>query len=118
MTPGPGIVYTETVVHSPTPQFAADVPYQLAIVSLVDGRRLTARIEGERAAMFLFEEAANNLNDDGGGADTGGTNRMVREYRTDSRSTVCPTSSSGCADRFTIRSWTTSCFRWDNQWSL
>lgn len=48
---GSGIVYTETVVFSPTPQFANDVPYQLAIIELENGRRLTGRIEGERAAI-------------------------------------------------------------------
>ena len=48
---GPGTVYTETVVYSPTPQFANDVPYQLAIVELASGRRLTGRIQGERAAI-------------------------------------------------------------------
>ena len=46
-----GIVYTETVVHSAIPQFAADVPYQLAIVSLDAGGRLTARVLGERAQI-------------------------------------------------------------------
>ncbi|MGI8744523.1 MAG: Zn-ribbon domain-containing OB-fold protein [Bryobacteraceae bacterium] len=49
--PGSGIVYTETVVYSPTPQFADEVPYQLAIVELENGRRLTGRIHGERAAV-------------------------------------------------------------------
>lgn len=38
-----GIVYTETVVH------AADGPYQLAIVQLDSGGRLTGRIEGPHA---------------------------------------------------------------------
>lgn len=42
-----GIVYTETVVHSAIPQFVADVPYQLAIISLDTGDRLTARILGK-----------------------------------------------------------------------
>ena len=46
-----GIVYTETVVHSAIPQFAADVPYQLAIVSLDTGGRLTVRVLGERAQI-------------------------------------------------------------------
>ena len=46
-----GIVYTETVVHSATPQFAADAPYQLAIVALEAGGRITARVLGERAAI-------------------------------------------------------------------
>jgi uncharacterized OB-fold protein len=51
INPGGGIVYTETVVYSPTPQFVADVPYQLAIVTLDEGRRLTGRIDGERAQI-------------------------------------------------------------------
>jgi uncharacterized OB-fold protein len=49
--PGSGTVYTETLVYSPTPQFASDVPYQLAIIDLAEGRRLTGRIEGERALI-------------------------------------------------------------------
>ena len=46
-----GIVYTETVVHSAPPAFEKDVPYQVAIVSLDGGGRVTARIEGERVAI-------------------------------------------------------------------
>ena len=46
-----GVVYTETVVHSATPQFAADAPYQLAIVALDSGRRVTVRISGDRAEI-------------------------------------------------------------------
>lgn len=42
-----GIVYTETIVHSAIPQFAADVPYQLAIISMENGGRLTVRILGK-----------------------------------------------------------------------
>jgi uncharacterized OB-fold protein len=42
-----GIVYTETIVHSAIPQFAEDVPYQLAIISLENGDRLTVRILGQ-----------------------------------------------------------------------
>jgi uncharacterized OB-fold protein len=44
-----GVVYTETVVFSPPSRHAADAPYQLAIVDLTDGRRLTVRILGNRA---------------------------------------------------------------------
>ena len=51
VNPGPGVVYTETVVHAPPEQFAADAPYQLAIISLASGGRLTARIEGARVAI-------------------------------------------------------------------
>jgi hypothetical protein len=43
--------YTETVVYSPTPQFVNDVPYQLAIVELENGRRLTARVAGEKVSI-------------------------------------------------------------------
>ena len=46
-----GIVYTETVVHLAPPAFAEDAPYQVAIVTLEDGSRLTARITGERVAI-------------------------------------------------------------------
>jgi uncharacterized OB-fold protein len=49
--PGPGTVYTETLVYSPTPQFVNDVPYQLAIIDLASGGRLTGRIAGDRAVI-------------------------------------------------------------------
>lgn len=49
--PGPGIVYTETVVHAAPEQFVADAPYQLAIVTLEGGKRLTARVDGARVAI-------------------------------------------------------------------
>jgi len=46
-----GLVYTETVVHAAPEQFVADAPYQLAIVSLEGGGRLTVRVEGDRVAI-------------------------------------------------------------------
>jgi len=46
-----GVVYTETVVHMAPPAFEKDVPYQVAIVSLDDGGRVTGRIEGERVSI-------------------------------------------------------------------
>jgi uncharacterized protein len=49
--PGSGIVYTETVVYSPPEAYVNDAPYQLAIIQLENGRRLTGRIDGERAAI-------------------------------------------------------------------
>lgn len=49
--PGSGIVYTETVVYSPPPEFSDEIPYQLAIIELESGRRLTGRIWGERARI-------------------------------------------------------------------
>ncbi len=42
-----GVVYTETVVHSPPEQYASDAPYQLAIIDLQSGGRLTVRIVGK-----------------------------------------------------------------------
>lgn len=45
-----GIVYTETIVHSAPEQFAADAPYQIAIIDLDSGRRLTVRILGKEPA--------------------------------------------------------------------
>jgi uncharacterized OB-fold protein len=39
-----GIVYTETVVFTPPEQYVADAPYQIAIIDLETGGRLTVRI--------------------------------------------------------------------------
>ena len=50
-SPGPGVVYTETVVFAAPEQFVADAPYQLVIVTLDRGGRLTARIAGERVQI-------------------------------------------------------------------
>ena len=46
-----GVVYTETVVHMAPPAFEKDVPYQVAIVSLDTGERVTGRIEGARVSI-------------------------------------------------------------------
>lgn len=45
---GSGTVYTETVVWSPPEAYVNDVPYQLAIVQLDSGRRITGRVDGDR----------------------------------------------------------------------
>jgi uncharacterized OB-fold protein len=45
------IVYTVTVVHAAPAEFVADAPYQLAIISLDGGGRLTVRILGERVKI-------------------------------------------------------------------
>jgi len=42
-----GVVYTETIVYAPPEQYAADAPYQLAIIDLDAGGRLTARVLGK-----------------------------------------------------------------------
>jgi uncharacterized OB-fold protein len=46
-----GVVYTETVIYSAPEAFAAEAPYQTAIVSLDTGGRVTVRIEGDRVAI-------------------------------------------------------------------
>jgi uncharacterized OB-fold protein len=59
-----GVIYTETVVFAPPEQFAADAPYQLAIVALENGKRLTARILGERVSIgeaVKLAETRNNI---------------------------------------------------------
>lgn len=61
---GSGTVYTETVVWSPPEAYVNDVPYQLAIVELDGGRRITGRIEGDRVQIgerVSFAEFRNNV---------------------------------------------------------
>ncbi len=48
---GSGTVYTETLIHSAPQAFVDDAPYQVAIVSLDGGGRITARIDGERVSI-------------------------------------------------------------------
>jgi uncharacterized OB-fold protein len=43
------VVYTETIIHSAPQQYAADAPYQLAIVEFESGERQTVRILGQSA---------------------------------------------------------------------
>jgi uncharacterized OB-fold protein len=61
---GAGTIYTETVVYSPPEAYVNDVPYQLAIVELAGGRRVTGRVEGERAQIgdrVQFAEFRNSV---------------------------------------------------------
>jgi uncharacterized OB-fold protein len=61
---GSATIYTETVVYSPPEAYVNDVPYQLAIVELESGRRITGRIEGERVRIgdhVSFAEFRNNV---------------------------------------------------------
>lgn len=46
-----GTVYTETTVYVAPAALAAEAPYQVAIVTLEEGKRLTARIEGEKVVI-------------------------------------------------------------------
>lgn len=63
-----GVVYTETVVFAPPEQYAADAPYQIAILDLDTGGRLTVRIltneAGDRARIgdrVVFVEERNGV---------------------------------------------------------
>jgi len=51
MSDATGTIYTETVIYSATEAFAADVPYQTAIVTLDSGGRVTGRILGDRVKI-------------------------------------------------------------------
>ena len=57
-----GTVYTETVVWSPPEAFAKDVPYQLVIVSLENGKRVTGRTVADRLAIGEAVELAEERN--------------------------------------------------------
>ncbi len=46
-----GKVYTETVIYAAPEAFVKDVPYQIAIVTLEDGHRITGRILGDPIAI-------------------------------------------------------------------
>jgi len=46
-----GKVYTETVVYSAPEAFVKDVPYQIAIVTLEDGHRVTGRVVGDAVSI-------------------------------------------------------------------
>jgi uncharacterized OB-fold protein len=47
----PGEVYTESVVWSAPEAFVKDAPYQIAILTLASGGRVTARIVGDRVKI-------------------------------------------------------------------
>ncbi|HYI92317.1 MAG TPA: OB-fold domain-containing protein [Bryobacteraceae bacterium] len=55
-----GTVYTETLIHSAPEAFVSEAPYQLIIVTLDNGTRVTGRVSGEPVsiddAVFLAEE--------------------------------------------------------------
>jgi uncharacterized OB-fold protein len=41
-----GTVYTETLIHAAPQQFIAEAPYQLVIITLDSGKRVTGRVLG------------------------------------------------------------------------
>lgn len=46
-----GTVYTETVIHVAPEAFVHEAPYQMVIVDLESGVRVTGRVDGERVAI-------------------------------------------------------------------
>jgi len=58
-----GTVYTETVVFSPPEAYVNDVPYQLAIIELENGKKTTARVLGERVSIGDRVALAETRND-------------------------------------------------------
>jgi uncharacterized OB-fold protein len=42
-----GTVYTETLIHSAPEAFVSEAPYQLIIVTLENGKRVTGRVSGD-----------------------------------------------------------------------
>ena len=62
LEPPAGTVYTDTVVFSAPEAFTAEAPYQIAIVDLDTGGRLTVRIEGDLVAIGDRVELADHRN--------------------------------------------------------
>jgi uncharacterized OB-fold protein len=46
-----GTVYTQTVIHAAPQQFLAEAPYQLVIITLDEGGRVTGRTVGDRVSI-------------------------------------------------------------------
>ncbi len=59
-----GTVYTETLIHSAPEAFVSEAPYQLIIVTLDDGTRVTGRVSGEAVSIddpVLLAEERNGV---------------------------------------------------------
>jgi hypothetical protein len=48
---GRGKVYSWTTLHAAAEAFEKDLPFQIAIIQLEEGPRVTARIEGDRVKI-------------------------------------------------------------------
>ena len=46
-----GTVYTETLIHSAPEAFVSEAPYQLIIVTIENGERVTGRVSGDRVSI-------------------------------------------------------------------
>jgi uncharacterized OB-fold protein len=63
-TLGSGVIYTETIVHSAPETLVHEAPYQIAIVMLDSGGRVTARVRGEAVVIgdrVRFVESRNGV---------------------------------------------------------
>jgi len=63
-TTGKGVVYTETIIYSAPPAYLNEVPYQIAIIELENGRKMTVRIVGDQVATgdrVAFAEFRNEV---------------------------------------------------------
>jgi uncharacterized OB-fold protein len=61
MSDATGTIYTETVIYSSTEAFAADVPYQTAIVALDSGGRVTGRIISEHGERVRIDDRVSRV---------------------------------------------------------
>lgn len=57
-----GTVYSETVIHAAPREFVGEAPYQLVMVTLDGGGRVTGRVTGERVKIDDRVEAAEEKN--------------------------------------------------------
>jgi len=48
---GNGTVYSHTTLHTAAEPFEKDLPFQIALIELDEGPRLTARVDGQAAAI-------------------------------------------------------------------
>jgi uncharacterized OB-fold protein len=46
-----GTVYTETLVHAAPVAFVNEAPYQIVIVTLEEGKRVTGRVLGDKVQI-------------------------------------------------------------------
>jgi len=56
-----GTIYTETVIYSAAEAFAADVPFQTAIVALDAGGRVTGRIISEHGERVKIDDRVSRV---------------------------------------------------------
>jgi len=49
--PARGTVYTETIIYSAPPAYLNEVPYQIAIIELESGPKMTVRILGDQVTI-------------------------------------------------------------------